>query len=330
MTIEINARGTTIRSAWRSASTAGAFVLAVAMPVDAGMVPGGGPAESDCYAELDVEGVENGTAVMKGNNKVRCVDGDPCDAGACGDGVCDFKVRLCWNQRDPNVEACHPMPALDSLLLRGPLSALMLMPHDLGGSTCSESYTDFSVPTKGNGKRPGRLNVRITAKAPAGTTPLVDNDLIRLVCVPRPFEECRGATSTTTTVAVPTTTIARATTTTPTTSSTTTTRRRPRKTTTTTARATTTTSSTFARPTTIPLPTTTFPIPTTSIPLPTTTLPTVPIPTTSTTDTPTTTPPETTTLGPTTTTPTFEPTTTTRKRKGDGDHDDLVLPLQLP
>jgi hypothetical protein len=312
MTIGIHAPRTTRFSRWRAASTTGALVLALATPAGAGLVPGGGPAASDCYAELDVDGVENGTAAVKRNKIVRCVDGDPCDSGPCGDGVCDFKVRLCWNQRDPNVAACTPVPALDSILLRGPLAALMLMPRDLGGTTCSESYTDFSVPTKVNGTRPGHLNVRITAKAPDGTTPLVDNDLIRLVCVPRPFEECGGAASTTTTLGssttVPPTTLEGSTTTTPTTSSTTTTRRKPPKTTTT-VRATT---STFILPTTLP-----------TITLPSTTLPPPP---TSTTETPTTSLAETTSLAPTTTTPTVEPTTTTR-RKHDGDGIVIGIPL---
>jgi hypothetical protein len=293
---------------WRSAVAAG--VLALATPAGAGLVPGGGSARSDCYAELDVAGVENDTPAVKRNRIVRCVDGDPCDAGPCGDGVCDFQVRLCWNQHDPNVPACVPPPVLKSLDLRGPLAALVLMPRDLGGTTCSESYTDFGVPTNPDGKRPGHLNVRIVAKAPAGTTPLVDTDVIRLVCVPRPYEECGGATTTTlagATTTVPTTTTLRATTSTrTTTSSTSTTRRRPRQTTTTT------------RPTTSTAP-----------PPPTTTSTTPPLPTTSTTVTPTTSLPET-TGAPTTTTPTFAPTTTTRRRKGGDGGDILGIPLPAP
>jgi hypothetical protein len=326
MTIETHDPRSRTLTEWRRASAAGALLLAFAAPAGAGMVPGGGTPASDCYAELDVAGVENGTDSVKKNKVVRCVDGDPCDAGPCGDGVCDFKVRLCWNQNDPNVAACHPMPGLDSLQLRGPLAALVLMPRELGGTTCSETYTDFGVATKLNGKRPGRMNVRIVATAPAGTTPLVDNDLIRLVCVPRPFEECGGAVSTTTTVPATTlpgvTTLPGATTTTPASTSTSTTRRRPRKTTTT-VEATTSTSSTAARPTTIPIPTT---LPT--ITLPSTTLPTLPEPTTSTTATPTTSLADT-TLVPTTTTPTVEPTTTTERRKHH-DGEDLVIAIPLP
>lgn len=284
---------------WRTAFAAG--VLALATPAGAGLIPGGGPAASDCYAELDVAGVENVTPAVKRNRIVRCVDGDPCDSGPCGDGVCDFQVRLCWNQHDTNVPACVPPPVLQSLDLRGPLAALMPMPRDLGGTTCGESYTDFGVPTNPDGKRPAHLNVRIVAKAPAGTTPLVDNDVIRLVCVPRPYNECGGATTTTlagATTTVPTTTIPGVTTTTRTTTSSTSTTRRRRQTTTTTRRPTTTSTST-----------------------------TRPLPTTSTTVTPTTSLPAT-TGAPITTTPTFAPTTTTRRSKhGDGGS---ILGIPLP
>jgi hypothetical protein len=292
--------------AWRSASGAGALLVAMASPAAAGLVPGGGPAASDCYAELDVAGVENGTERVKRNKKVVCVDGDPCDSGPCGDGVCDLQVRLCWNQQDPNVPACVPPPVLDELHLRGPLSALMLMPRNLGGTTCSESYTDFGVATKANGTRPGRLNVRLTAIAPEGTVPRTDSDVIRLVCAPRPFEECRMPPTTTSTTSVPGTTLPGATTSTSTSSTTTTTRRRPRRTTTTSTRPPTTTST--VTPTTSTLRPTTL-VPTTS--LPTTLLPTTSLPTTL--------PP--TTEVPTTTTPTTTaPTTTTREEDGDGKH----------
>jgi len=177
----------------------GALLLACAPGAWAGFVPGGGNPTSDCYAELDVAGVENGTDAVKRNRKVLCVDGDPCDGGPCGDGVCDFQVRLCWDQNDPHLPQCIPPTTLDTLLLRGPLAALLVMPRSVTGTECNGSYVDLAVPTKANGTKPGRLTVRMSAKAPPGTTPLVDTDLIRLVCVPRPVDECPVPTTTTTT-----------------------------------------------------------------------------------------------------------------------------------
>src|SRR5262245_11139934 len=80
----------------------------------AGLVPGGGPQKSDCYAEFDVDGISNPQDVVR-NKLVSCMDGDECDSSPCGDAVCTFGVRVCWNQNDPNVSDCDPPASLDSL-----------------------------------------------------------------------------------------------------------------------------------------------------------------------------------------------------------------------
>ena len=230
-----------------------ALVVAIACPASAGLVPGGGPTTSDCYAELDVAGIENGTDAVKRNKKVMCVDGDACDFGPCGDGVCDLRVRVCWNQSDRNVAECNPPATLDKMLLRGPLAAQLVMPHEMSGPGCGEDYTPFAVPTRGIGTRPGRRNVRLAAAAPDGTEPRADFDLIRLVCVPRPFEECPLPTTTTTpdgSTTTSTSTGIEQTTTTVTTSTTSTTRRPPRTTSSTTEPKSTTSSSSSPPPTT--------------------------------------------------------------------------------
>ena len=119
----------------RCMTAVGAMMLAIGGPSVAGLIPGGGNAASDCYIELDVQGIENGTDAVKKGRKVTCVDGDPCDTGPCGDGVCDLKVALCLNQFDPNVPACTPAPALESVLLRGQLAAAVATPtgRDMSG-----------------------------------------------------------------------------------------------------------------------------------------------------------------------------------------------------
>ena len=253
------------------------LVLVLACPAAAGLVPGGGPPTSDCYAELDVAELENGTEAVKRNKKVMCHDGDACDFGPCGDGVCDLRVRLCWNQSDPNVAECNPPATLDKVLLRGALAAQLVMPHDMTGPGCDADYTSFAVPTRGIGKKPGRRNVRIAAAAPDGTAPRTDFDLIRLVCIPRPFDECPmptptttpGATTTTSTSpGTPTTTGVEETTTTSTTS---TTRRPPRTTSSTTEPKSTTSSSTSPPPSTSSTSTSSTAEPTTTLPETTTT-----------------------------------------------------------
>jgi hypothetical protein len=270
-----------------------------AAPAFAAMVPGGGPATSDCYAELEVAGVDPDT--VQHGKKVVCRDGDPCDTGPCGDGVCDVVVRLCWNQHDPDLPACVPPASLDELHVRGPLRSLLVMPERMTLGSCTEPLS-FPVPTAHGGTRPGRLTTRITAKAPAGVTPLVDADTVRIVCMPRPFDEC----------AVSTTTVPGATTTTTTggptaTSTTTTTLKGPPKKTTTTRKPTTTTTTSAPPVTTTVAPTTT------SAPPPPTTLVVT-----------------TTTEPPSTTTPTTTDTTTTTHRKhGDGDEDGIVIVISL-
>src|SRR5262249_21682524 len=77
--------------------------------VPVGLIPGGGPASSDCYVELNVVGIESPGPDVSGGRVVSCTDGDPCDTdGECGNGSCTFSVAVCINQTDPNLSACHP------------------------------------------------------------------------------------------------------------------------------------------------------------------------------------------------------------------------------
>jgi hypothetical protein len=65
----------------RRCVTAVGAMLAIGGPAFGGLIPGGGSPASDCYIELDVQGIENGTDAVKKGRKVTCVDGDPCDTG---------------------------------------------------------------------------------------------------------------------------------------------------------------------------------------------------------------------------------------------------------
>src|SRR2546422_916423 len=81
-----------------------AVLAAIAYAPSAGArVAGGSGTRTDCYSEFD--GI---TAVPNSRPpRVECVDGDPCDTdGVCGNGFCEFKVRLCVNQVDAAIPIC--------------------------------------------------------------------------------------------------------------------------------------------------------------------------------------------------------------------------------
>src|SRR5262249_8790053 len=94
----------------------------------AGFIGGGGKANSDCYAGLDVTGVSS-----TGGSRIVCMEGDPCDLSPCGDGKCTFGINICVNQS--GISGCTP-PAggLKSLQAAGPLKAGV--PSSLTGEVC--------------------------------------------------------------------------------------------------------------------------------------------------------------------------------------------------
>lgn len=166
---------------WIGVGAVAAFAL-VATLAGAGLVPGGGPSKSDCYSELNVQGVD--ASGVTNDKKITCKDGDPCDAGPCGDNSCTFKVELCWNQT--NVSGCTAPASLDSIVVK---KLAATVPSDLSGSSCTGSFVDLTVATKKNGKKPGKANVKTLAKAPKGTKPHADADAYQFVCTPRPSTE---------------------------------------------------------------------------------------------------------------------------------------------
>jgi hypothetical protein len=151
--------------------------------VFAELVPGSGPnlAKSDCYVELNVEGI--GPSDVKSGRVVLCHDGQPCDTDGASDGVCTFKVAVCIDQS--NLSACRPPTGLKTLHVSSKLPAAAV-PSSLTGSACG-SFVD--VPVKlhhgaHNGKKTGMLLVQANATAAKGTTPHGDRDTFVLECLP--------------------------------------------------------------------------------------------------------------------------------------------------
>jgi hypothetical protein len=76
-----------------------AFVPAAA---HAGLVFGGGPDKSDCYAAFDVTGVTS----ARGDRVVQCPDGSACDTDGQQNGTCEFSFTICVLQA--GAASCAP------------------------------------------------------------------------------------------------------------------------------------------------------------------------------------------------------------------------------
>ena len=146
-------------------------------------VPGSGPnlARSDCYVELNVEGITESN--VRSGRVVLCHDGDPCDTDGKINDVCTFKVAVCIDQS--NLSACHPPAGLQTLHVSSKLPTAA-RPSSLEGSACG-SFVD--VPVKlhrgaQNGKKTGMVLVQANATAAKGTTPRGDRDTYVLECLP--------------------------------------------------------------------------------------------------------------------------------------------------
>lgn len=163
------------RTASSLASVIALFVGTCVAPAFAGFVPGGGNAAADCYAGLDVTGVTSSTG------RIECMEGDPCDIGACGDAKCTFHFLICANQ--PGVSGCTP-PAdgLRNVKTPGPFQSSI--PVDLTGAACGRPFS-FELQLKRNGQRPNKRVIRTTAFAASGTKPHKDRDSFTFVCTPR-------------------------------------------------------------------------------------------------------------------------------------------------
>jgi plastocyanin len=175
-----------------------ALTFACAWAAWAGLIPGGGPQPSDCYLELDVQGVDTPGPQVTSNRVVECTDGDACDADAtCGNDSCTLRVAVCIGQDDPNLAACTPPAAFRRLKVNKRL--LPVLPGTMEGSACG-GFIDLIVGVKvrRNGrKQAGMLALPANATAERGTNPARDRDKFVLKCLPS--TACPTAAPTTTT-----------------------------------------------------------------------------------------------------------------------------------
>ena len=159
-------------------------------------VPGGGPEAKDCHAELSSSAIALNFPPLDPANprkrrQIRCFDGEPgCDTDGAIDGTCTFPVDTCLRNADPalactpddvtgvtvtNKPVGHPKHSTELAALQTALDAL------LPATTCDcTSGQVLSVPLKGNGTRPGRATLKLTARTASAT----DADRVTMVCVP--------------------------------------------------------------------------------------------------------------------------------------------------
>jgi hypothetical protein len=169
-----------------------AVLLGCSQLASADFLPGGKNKRSDCYVELDVQGVS-------GTNKVTCTDGDPaCDTDGQCQGTCTFGVKVCLSQT--NLSACTPQPFKRPPKVSGGLE----VPSAQGASPVCSSSRSLEVPLKGGKKnKPGRKRIKATAIVTG--KPKKEIDQFTFICMPRQGA-CPTTTTTITTTTTPTTT----------------------------------------------------------------------------------------------------------------------------
>jgi sugar lactone lactonase YvrE len=152
-----------------------------------GCFTGGGPRKNDCLAETLVKGVQ-----ASGVPVVRCKDQDPtCDFDATP-GSCGFRLACCFNE--PGCSAS----GVTKVTAKGPAAAFLSSIAKLGASSQSGNTVVFNAPMttpdacteltavtvslRRNGKRPGKLQLKVVASGSRKRQK--DADKIRLICMP--------------------------------------------------------------------------------------------------------------------------------------------------
>ena len=88
-----------------------------------GLIPGyvTGPRKGDCLAEVcSLAPPPPDVNLLHPSNRIICKEGDPaCDFGPGGDGICTFKVALCFNVSDTRQQCVLP-PKVTRISFVGP------------------------------------------------------------------------------------------------------------------------------------------------------------------------------------------------------------------
>ena len=178
---------------WGVAAGAIALGIVGASVAVAGLVAGGGPTKSDCYAQWNVSGVD---AQGRSRTRSRCCARTvrPVTATTQCNGTCVIRVKQCWNQADPEPARLRRRP-------RGSTSLKTSKGAERRDPAVRSRARRASVRLRRrSGRRrrraatkPGKRNFKVIAKAPKGTKPRTDQDSYQLVCVPNGAPETCGS-----------------------------------------------------------------------------------------------------------------------------------------
>jgi hypothetical protein len=179
---------------WTAATAVAVLGLGLgATSASAVVVPGNGKADSNCYAELDLEGDGFSISFEKKATVASCVDGTDCDLDGVCNNSCTFGIGVCINV--PGQEGCTAPGTLESMKAKGNVTGVkgesgkivIDASQLLEGSVCG-AFVDVVVPLKEskNNVKSNKGKVKLDAKAPKGTKPRKDKDKYDLVCEPAP------------------------------------------------------------------------------------------------------------------------------------------------
>jgi hypothetical protein len=134
---------------------------------------------------------------VKNGGTLHCKDCDPrCDADPAGtpNGSCTFKLRACVNDADADCTGTE----LKKMTVKGKCGASALGFAPVGTALACGPDASLSVALRKHGRKSGMCKVKAKTLS-SGKPRRVDQDVLTLVCDPRPSSESCETTSTTTT-----------------------------------------------------------------------------------------------------------------------------------
>jgi hypothetical protein len=130
--------------------------------------PGTGSTTSECYVTF--EGIASG--------RIDCTDGDPaCDADGAANGSCSFPLRVCVATP---LTGCQ-VATVTSVKAKPRKLAIPLPAVPTSTPACG-APTSVVVPLRRNGRRPGRVSVKVVVKSDG--KPKKERDVLRFRCLP--------------------------------------------------------------------------------------------------------------------------------------------------